>query len=213
MTAGDAFDGKFYEADPRFWPIAAAARRFAEHTDFPAPAELAAPGVTFVAAPKPRRARRRAPGPADGYDARVVRGEVPTRPRSWHDFLNALVWATFPASKRRLHTLQAEALGRALADGARTLPNARTRAQDALALLDEGGVLELTAQGESLVLGFGHALYEGLVRGGPDATASCLTFELPRLPPRGAAAETADRLLAARLEAPLPPEALSRRAF
>lgn len=206
----DAFDGRFFEADARFWPIAPAARRFAEHTDFPDPAELCAPGVTFVAAHKPRRRRQGARG--EGYDERVVRGEVPTRPRSWHDFLNALVWATFPQSKHRLHALQAAALRRAAA-GARTLPNARTRAQDALALLDEGGVLELTAEGESLLLGFGHALYEGLVRAGPPATASCLSFELPRLPPRETACLVADRLLAARLDAPLPPEVLSRRAF
>src|SRR5262249_23742435 len=132
---------------------------------------------------------------------------------SWHDFLNALVWATFPESKRRIHALQASALVHASAACAHTLPNARTREQDALALLDEGGVLELSAEGESLLRGFGHALYEGLVRGGPAATASCLTFELARLPVRDVAAAVADRLLAQRLDAPLPPEALSRRAF
>jgi hypothetical protein len=200
-------------AQPGCGPPAGAPRRFAQHADFPAPHELSAPGVSFVAASKPRRTRRRAEPAASGYDARVVRGEVPTRPRSWHDFLNALVWATFPASKRRLHALQAAALERARDAVAGTLPNARTRAQDALALLDEGGVLELTAGGENLVLGFGHALYEGLVRGGPAATASCLTFELPELPERAAAAEIADRLLAERLARPLLPEALSRRAF
>jgi hypothetical protein len=213
MTAPDAFNGRFFEADPRFWPLARAARRFAAHADFPAAHELAAPGVTFVAASKPRRTRRRAEPAGPGYDARVVRGEVPTRPRSWHDFLNALVWATFPASKRRLHSLQAAALERARSAGSGTLPNARTREQDALALLDEGGVLELTAHGESLVLGFGHALYEGLVRGGPAATASCLTFAVAHLPERAAVTEIADRLLAERLALPLPPEALSRRAF
>jgi len=212
MTAPDAFDGRFFEADPRFWPIAGAARRFVNHADFPAPHELSAPGITFVAASKPRRTRRRESA-GDGYDARVVRGEVPTRPRSWHDFLNALVWATFPASKRRLHALQAAALERTRDSVAGKLPNARTRAQDALALLDEGGVLELTARGESLVLGFGHALYEGLVRGGPAATASCLTFDLAHLPAHDAATEIADRLLAERLALPLAPEALSRRPF
>ncbi len=213
MTAPDAFDGRFFEADPRFWPIAGAARRFADHADFPSAHELAAPGVRFVAASKPRRTRRRAEPAGNGYDARVVRGEVPTRPRCWHDFLNALVWATFPASKRRLHALQAAALERAHRGGSGTLPNARTRAQDALALLDEGGVLELSARGESLVLGFGHALYEGIVRGGPAATAGCLTFALPHLPELGAATEIADRLLAERLALQLLPEALSRRSF
>jgi hypothetical protein len=213
MAAGEAFDSRFYEADQRFWPIAPAARRFVGYPDFPEPEEHKAPGVAFVSAHKARRTRRRVRELAEGYDDRVVRGEVPTRPRSWHDFLNALVWATFPASKRRLHALQAAAVRQRLAPGAVTLPNARTREQDALALLDEGGVIELTAEGERLVLGFGHALYEGIVRGGPAATVSCLTFGVSRLPARARACELADRLLADRLEEPLRPEALSRCAF
>jgi hypothetical protein len=93
------------------------------------------------------------------------------------------------------------------------LPNARTREQDALALLDEGGVIVLSDGRASTALGFGHALYEGLVRGGPAATASCLCFEVRTLPERGAAAGVADRLLAERLSQPFGPEALSRRSF
>ena len=212
MAAPAAWNGRFFEQDPRFWPIAPAARAFAEHVDFPAPEELVAPGVSFVTARKPRRARRQIT-PDAAYDTRILRGEVPTRPRSWHDFLNALVWATFPASKRAVHALQAALLERARQPGSGALPNARAREHDALALLDEGGVLVLTAGRETLTLGFGHALYEALVRGGPAVTASALSFELSRLPATAEAAAVADTLLSARLQKPLSPEDLSRREF
>jgi hypothetical protein len=214
MTAGDGWNGRFFETDSRFWPIARAAVRFAAHTDFPAPEELSLPNVKFVSAIKPRRVRRRARAPSDGYDQRILRGEVPTRPCSWHDFLNALVWATFPTSKRALHMLQAAAVERARAGGPGALPNGRARDHDALALLDEGGVVVLTAaDGETLSLGFGHALYESLVRGLPAPTAGCLTFSVGALPDLAQATALADRLLAARLAEPLLPEDLSRVAF
>lgn len=212
MRGPEIWNGRFFETDPRFWPIAEAARRFAEHVRFPAPEELRAPGVTFVSARKPRRARR-GTRPEAAYDVRIERGEVPTRPESWHDFLNALVWATFPASKRAIHALQAALVRRARAANPHELPNARTREHDALALLDEGGVLVLQSAGGELELGFGHALYEGLVRGGPPATASSLTFTVQVLPERTLAPSAADALLSARLTQPFAPEALSRRQF
>jgi len=212
MLAPAAWNGRFFEADPRFWPIAPAALRFADRADWPAPEELVAPGVRFVTASKPRRARRRPSGGAR-YDARVLAGEVPTRPRCWHDFFNALVWATFPESKRVIHARQAQAIRASLAGGSGPLPNARAREHDALALLDEGGVIVLESPAGSLALGFGHALYEGLVCGGPAATASGLAFPLPNLPSRAEAARLADRLLAERLASELLPAMLLRRPF
>lgn len=213
MPSPAPWNGRFFEADARFWPIAPAARVFAEYADFPAPEELRAPGVRFVTARKPRRVRREiAPGAA--YDERILSGEVPTRPRSWHDFLNALVWATFPASKRAVHELQAALLERSRVPGSRALPNARARDHDALALLDEGGVLVLSAGSAELALGFGHALYESLVRGGPSVTASSLHFALPQLPSATEeATSVADALLSARLKEPLSPRDLARRDF
>ncbi|HEV8548037.1 MAG TPA: DUF3025 domain-containing protein [Polyangiaceae bacterium] len=210
MPAGSAWDGRFFEKDPRFWPIAAAARRFADRADFPDPEELEAPGIRFVRSSKPRRTRRTRE-PAPGYDARVVGGEVPTRARSWHDFLNALVWATFPHAKRALHARQAAAIQARTPAG--PLPNARTREQDALALLDEGGVLVLESPNGVMTLGFGHALYEGLVVGGPPATASALGFSVPHCPAPSDALPLADSLLAARLREELLPSALARRTF
>lgn len=79
----------------------------------------------------------------------------------WHDFLNALVWLTFPNAKRAFHRRQHAAIERSIPAGATHPPNARTREQDALALIDEGGVLMV----EGRTMFFGHALYEGLVSG------------------------------------------------
>lgn len=114
-------------------------------------ARLGAP-VRFV--PQPARRERRQRTALYEYRA-AVDGEVMTRPHNWHDLWNALVWASFPRAKLRLTQLlcaaQAEWIG-----AAPRLPGARLRAQDLLAMFDEGGVV---AQGERLVW-FGHALYE-----------------------------------------------------
>jgi hypothetical protein len=156
------FEPRFFEKDPKFWPIAATASRFADHTDWPSVDEYNVPGlvVRFEEAPIKRR---REPGVIDRaslYDARIVNDRVvPTRPRMWHDFLNALVWATFPEAKLALHRRQHAAIEKWIPPGATQLPNARTREQDALALIDEGGVLLVAGQ----TMFFGHALFEGLI--------------------------------------------------
>ncbi len=176
------WDPTFATRSPLFWPIADAARRFAEDATFPAPERIDAlladrAGIRFVrAAPKPTRRTRRRAGREALYDTRIVRdGEVPTRPGSWHDFLNALVWATFPRTKRALHARQA----------ALVVPAApgqvvhRPRALDALALFDEGGVVRLP---DERVAVFGHAVYEGLVEGWPRPTVSALDVPGAELP-------------------------------
>jgi hypothetical protein len=175
------FDAAFYERSPHFWPIARAAGTFRAYDDWP-PVEAYArafvmnePAIRFVSAP-PRR--KRPPGVvvrSDLYDARITNdGVVMTRPKMWHDFLNALVWATFPRSKRALHARQHAAIERWIPEGATQLPNARTRELDALALIDEGGVL-VVADAPPIV--FGHALFEGLVLGQRAMVARA--FELP----------------------------------
>jgi len=198
-----AFDARFFERDPLFAPIAPVAQLFADCTHFPAPEALdralaERAGIRFVAAaPRPRRQR----GPvalADLYDTRIARGEVPTRPNNWHDFLNALVWATFPRAKAALHARQHRAIRAwafAEASVTRRLPNARTRELDALALVDEGGIL---LAGDARAV-FGHALYEGLVAGVPAMIARAVPL-----------AEPTDEALAARLAEPLTPEDLPR---
>src|SRR5690349_19179544 len=147
-----AFEPRFFERDESFWPLTRAAGRFAEHADWPDVSEYGSafegpPPVRFEVARPRRRRRGGASAPVvreELYDAVIVRrGVVPTRPRMWHDFLNALVWATFPRSKLALHERQHAAIEQWLPQGATQLPNARTRELDALALVDEGGVLVL----------------------------------------------------------------------
>ena len=199
------FDARFFEKDPRFAPLAPYANIFADYTDWPAPEDLdrelaARAGIRFVLAkPRPRRQR----GPVDVrdmYDARIARGEVPTREKNWHDFLNALVWATFPKSKAALHARQHRAIREwAGADVVRKLPNARTRELDALALIDEGGIIVC----EDGKLVFGHALYEGFVLE--------VRSMIARAVPVNGRAKDADELLAKRLSEPLAVEELPRQ--
>lgn len=93
---------------------------------------------------KPRR--RRAPLDRDAlYVVRIARhGRIPTRPRSWHDLTNALVWAAFPKAKRALTARQLMILDARVPLDATSLPNARSREEDALAMLDEGGIVIAT---------------------------------------------------------------------
>jgi hypothetical protein len=189
-------------------------------------------------APRPRGRRRQALRTADElYDGRIAQGAVPTRARSWHDLLNALVWATFPRSKRALHGRQHALLAARTAGPFARLPGARTREQDCLALVDEGGVLLLAAGaaqelGEPLAAGhtqrlaeliatgavvpvlFGHALYESLVGGqaGIHGSALVLAVEPAALVP-AAHLDAADRALATLLgdaAALTAPESLAR---
>jgi hypothetical protein len=212
---GEHFDARFFERDARFWPIAAAARAFADRTTWPPPEEYgaafgAAPhAVRFVSDPPSKRRR----GPVDfarTYDGRIERGEVPTRPGTWHDFMNALVWATFPRAKAALHHSQHVLFQGWAQAGASRLPNARTREQDALALVDEGGLVVLTAGAASRTVPFGHALFEGLVHRTPAMIARAVVFPVGQLPEDDAVVRVADELLAGRVARHLVPEELPR---
>lgn len=186
-----AFDGRFFERHRELWPIARAASCFADRADWPDVAEYGAAfdhgGDPTLDAPvrfEPAPARRRRPpGPiarADLYDAMIVqRRVVPTRPRMWHDYLNALVWATFPRSKLAFHERQHAAIERWIPEGATQLPNARTRELDALALVDEGGVLVIVDGERRIDMVFGHALFEGLVLGQAAMIARAVVLDAP----------------------------------
>lgn len=106
-----------------------------------------------------RRSRRKAPRVVDvstTYDGNVaIRGIVPTRDRVPHDFFNALSWAAFPQTKRTINRLQIDALQRRIGSAAARVPNARSRDEDLLTMLDEGGLIRGT---HAFV--FGHALME-----------------------------------------------------
>lgn len=209
------------------WPLARAASAFADRDDWPDPSEyaLAFAGdgpVRFVTAP-PKRKRPRGEPVVRGnlYDATIVeRRVVPTRPRMWHDFLNALVWATFPRSKLALHRRQHRAIERWLPPGATQLPNARTRELDALALVDEGGVLVLDLGDRQIPVVFGHALFEGFVFRQPAMVARAITLDARAVASgeldNGVLLRLADELLAGVLadeRRVVCPEELARRAL
>ena len=166
-------------------------------------AALAEPaGVRFVTADKPRP-RRRSRWPIDVeslYEVRIAtRREVPTRPDSAHDLLNALAWAAFPRAKWALSCRLAGAQRERLAGApvAWRLPGTRSRAHDRLALLDEGGIL--TAGGRALV--FGHALLEHALAGEIDVGGAVISLEVD---PDGATWELRARLDAALADALTP---------
>jgi hypothetical protein len=199
-----AYDSLFFTRGPLFWPIVRASRSLGEHEDFPPVEALARvfegdPPVRFVVAP-PRRRRGSIVDARTLYDSRItLEGSVPTRARCWHDLMNALVWGTFPRSKLALHARQHRAITERLVPGARALPSARTRELDALALLDEGGVVVLArdphaaraalgtggqgvlsnqvASGVADAVVFGHAIYESLVLGVEPAIVAAIVLE------------------------------------
>jgi len=165
-------------------------------------AEAEVPALRF--APYVKRTRKQRSEPIDIetlYDGSIAaRGEVPTRETDWHDLFNALVFASFPRSKRALHARQFAQLRQRVTEGARRLPGTRSREQDALTLFDEGGTFiagdaraldtvrglpldafypalrMLIAQRAVVVAPFGHALFEHKVAGlrGPSSFAYLL---------------------------------------
>lgn len=126
----------------------------------------------------------------DSYIGRCLRGAVPTRPGNLHDLMNALTWAAFPRAKSALCRRQVE-VARARAPATNRL---RTRAQDLLAMLDEGGVVGADT-GDTVILG--HGLLEDLVLGrvsrgralqtvsvaDDDIATAIMTLPLPGGPP------------------------------
>jgi hypothetical protein len=171
LRAAAGWRPDFVRANPWLEVLAVPAACFADFDDWPTVEEIdarlhALAGVCFQRqAPRPRRGRTRSV-----YDARIVAEQVvPTRARCWHDLLNALVWARFPRAKAQLHARQHRVLSTHV--GARD--DARGREGDALAMLDEGGVL-MTGAGPLL---FGHGLAEGLVVGSPHLWGRTLTVD------------------------------------
>lgn len=138
---------------------------------------VTASGLPLRFVPAPPRRRRRGGGaklPGPSYELRIFEaGEVQTRAANWHDYFNALAWMLFPRTKAALNHRQVLA-----ADPEQV----RTREQDRLAMLDEGGVI--LAGSEVLVLG--HALMESLVRGVRNVRA--MAFPLDAAPAEADAA-------------------------
>jgi hypothetical protein len=163
-----------------------------------------AAGVRFeLQAPVPRRKR----APREPYDLAILQGRVPTREGSYHDLMNALVWALYPNAKHAVHRLQHTLIERARAQA---LTGRRLPEHDALAILDEGGILVLSpeplvdhealaaalANGTATWRVFGHGILESLALGSPKPMMGAVVLALPTDAP----ASDVDRALAARID-------------
>ena len=218
------WDPSLFVRHPLFAPLLPFVSRFFGCAEFPSVAmidqqlsELA--GVNFVPQPQLTRKERRLALP---YDRAILSGKVPTREGSWHDFMNALVWAAFPKAKLAVHALQSRLIEQASAAG---IVGRRTPAHDAVAVLDEGGVLllhgaeaasagdadtvaalTLWATSESAeepplplsALVFGHGVFEAVAIEGPWPLVRAALISVP-------AHQTVDERLAAWLESPQAP--------
>jgi len=81
------------------------------------------------------------------YELRVYeRGEVVTRPDSWHDLFNALVWARFPRTKAALNAVHVAEMR------AGEPASVRGGRRDAATQFDESGLVVLSAAPELLDL-------------------------------------------------------------
>lgn len=128
--------------------------------------------------------------------------------------MNALVWTTFPRAKQALHARQHRLIEAWLPEGALVLPNARTPAQDVLAIVDEGGVLVLRCGDRERAVPFGHALFEGLVFEMPSVVARAVHLDVEALPTdENALLEAANRALAKAIDGLSAPAPLPRYPF
>ena len=85
-------------------------------------------------------------------------GAVPTRPDNVHDFMNALVWLSFPKLKAGLNRIHCQTLADNPAEARQRGPQ-----RDAATLLDESGVLAFTGDAEFLSLLGGRRWHEAFV--------------------------------------------------
>ena len=116
-------------------------------------APLRASGRTDLELEVQPEARRRGPRKLeDLYDVRIASARrVPTREGSWHDAMNAMVVATYPATKDAIHRRHRGELEAHFREHG-GLPNARSRLQDVLALFDEGGLVIVAREATVSVL-------------------------------------------------------------
>jgi hypothetical protein len=135
--------------------------------------------------------------PAAQYEVRIFEtGEVQTRPDSWHDLFNALVWLAFPKTKAVLNAHHREQIAACSGE-----PQ-RGTARDVLTLFDEGGVVVASADAQlsALLRGFrwkelfwtrraqvrrrmrfhvfGHAIYEKALEPYKGVTAKALIVDV-----------------------------------
>ncbi|MFT6898652.1 MAG: hypothetical protein ACJA13_003076 [Paraglaciecola sp.] len=96
--------------------------------------------------------------PSDAYYEKIIfqQGHIPTRPDSWHDLFNALVWLQFPKTKSLLNRLH-------VADITEFGLSPRTKRRNHLTHFDECGVvLAYTANRDNNFAG--HDIIEALTQ-------------------------------------------------
>ena len=132
-------------SNPIFDPVRPALARLAQEPGWPDVRRLNL--LTRELGVEPRTAsgmpvRFAQPRPDDiSYELQVhASGEVSTRPRNWHDLLNALAWISFPRTKAALNARHADEIPR---EGGRRGP-----LRDLLTIFDEGGVIVACADQE-----------------------------------------------------------------
>jgi Protein of unknown function (DUF3025) len=123
---------------PIYDPVRPALERLAREADWPDEERLNLLAKELGTAPRTaggRPVRFVAPCPGDAnYELRVhASGEVPTRPRNWHDLFNALAWIAFPHTKAMLNARHAAQIPR---EAGRRGP-----LRDLLTIFDEGGAI------------------------------------------------------------------------
>lgn len=201
------------------WPEAAELQRA---LDARIPPVRNARGLPLAIVPPGPRRR----GYAGQYEVRVfLEGRLQARPGDWHDYFNILVWLAFPRAKAALNARHHAELERQHAAGERN----RGPVQDALTLLDEGGVIVASSDDELLELlrqwrwkelfwkrraglgarmrffVFGHAIYEKALRPFLGITSRGLLFSVaPGLLAAPLAAQIAelDAMAASRISDP-----------
>ncbi len=161
------------------------------------------------------------PYPALYYEERIVAHGIVSTRANWHDFFNAHMWALYPRSKVSIST-------RHVADLQNQPDSNRTPQRDALTVLDESGVLVVSADRQLLELirdfawsalfqqaaprwgtqidcfMFGHAVLEKLLNPYVGMTAHALLIEVaPDFFQHSRAAQRAqlDKVVAATLRA------------
>lgn len=120
-----------------FWPVQ---RWLDALPDAPASDSLRALTAHYPVALPDGRPVRFVPPQADGmpYECRVwARGEVETRADNWHDFFNALVWLSFPETKRAITAAHVAAM--------QPTGEQRNLRRDALTHFDECGIVVLAS--------------------------------------------------------------------
>lgn len=139
-----ALRGALDGASPLFWPVQ---RWLDALPDAPASDSLRALTAQHPVALPDGRPVRFVPPQADGmpYECRVwERGEVETRPDHWHDFFNALVWLSFPETKRAITAAHVAAMQKP--------GEPRNLRRDALTHFDECGIVILASDASLLDL-------------------------------------------------------------